>query len=73
MTLDNLLKALKSGVSYECVRIEVRRSLLVEDALRAAAKKKFDPSKSLKVYNSVNDFHYNYNHYTGFFYWRVWY
>jgi hypothetical protein len=31
------------------MRIDVRRSQLVEDALRAAAKKKFDPSKSLKV------------------------
>lgn len=54
LTLDNLMKALKDGVRYECLRIEVRRGLVVEDALKEAAKKKFDPSKSLKVCSDVN-------------------
>lgn len=48
-THENLLKALKTGVVPDCVCIEVRRSCVVDDALRAALKKKFDPSKSLKV------------------------
>lgn len=48
-SLENLLKTLKAGVQYECVRIEVRRSVVVDDALRVARKRKFDPSKSLKV------------------------
>lgn len=47
--MKTYLKALKTGVVPDCVCIEVRRSCVVDDALRAALKKKFDPSKSLKV------------------------
>ena len=35
---------------HEALRIDIRRSCVVEDALNAAAKRKFDPSKTLKVF-----------------------
>lgn len=47
--LEDLLKNLRKIVMYEALHIEVRRSSVVDDALRAASKRKFDPSKSLKV------------------------
>ena len=52
VTQEDVLKALQKDISSEIVHIEVRRSSLLDDALRAAGKKKFDPVKSLKVCNN---------------------
>lgn len=47
--LEDVLKSLRKNVVQDVLHIEVRRSSVMEDALRAASKRKFDPSKSLKV------------------------
>ena len=49
MSLEDVIKSLQKNVVQDVLHIEVRRSSVMEDALRAASKRKFDPSKSLKV------------------------
>ena len=48
--LEDVLKFLQKGVVHEVLHIEVCRwSSVMDNALRAASKKTFNPSKSLKV------------------------
>ena len=48
-TLESEMIVLQRNVVKDELLIEVRRSNILEDALRECRKKKFDPAKTLKV------------------------
>ena len=49
VALRDLLKVLNKRVKDDVLRIDIGRGTIVDDALRAAGKKKFDSSKTLKA------------------------